>query len=409
MKRFKILMLTTFFHPDKFGGAERVVFELSRHLAGLGQAVTVLTHQPAGRPAKEHLAGIRVLRYPAPFSGPWSFYTAIYKGVRRSLKQLLAEESFEIVHTHQLCSAFSQAFPDTLVKCGRVASFYAPYHQEFESKFLEGRPASESAGRLPLRKAMISRVLKWADRYVLAKAQAVIVLSRFSLSQVTTLAASAASRTHVIPAGVDLDRFKPPADRRERKKSLGLPQDRPLILSVRRLVERMGLEDLIDAAALLAKRGLAFEAVLAGEGPLGPSLKARARASAARACFRFQGAIPEEALPDWYGAADLFVLPSRSLEGFGMVTLEALASGVPVAATRVGASSEILEALDPGLLIDTPGPGALADRLERLLEDPGGLAALGQRARTLAEKRYTWPAAAERTLEIYRNVWGLIP
>jgi glycosyltransferase involved in cell wall biosynthesis len=166
----------------------------------------------------------------------------------------------------------------------------------------------------------------------------------------------------------------------------------------------MGLEDLIDAAAILARRGIPFHLALGGTGPLKGDLESRASSSPARDHIRFLDVVPEEVLPDWYGASDLFVLPTRSLEGFGMVTLEALASGVPVAGTRVGATAEILEQVDPGLLFEASGAEAMAGHLERLLSDPPALAERGAKGRKIAEAHYGWPRIAEQTLSVYRQV-----
>jgi glycosyltransferase involved in cell wall biosynthesis len=403
VSRLKILLLTTFFHPDKFGGAERVVFELAKNLTLLGQEVTVLTHQAPGTAVQEEMAGFRVLRYPAVLDSRFAFYRSVYRNARSALKQLLNQEEFHVLHTHQLLSAVAALFPASLFKGNEAASFYAPYHQEFETKYLQGRPAAEAGTRLGPGPAFLSWVLKQGDRYVLKRAKAIVVLSRFSLGQVESLLGKSPDHAHIIPAGVDHDRFKPVEDRAALKEALGMKRDLPLLFTVRRLVERMGLTDLIDSAALLAERKIPFQLAVGGRGPLCTQLEAQARDSAAASHIRFLGEVTEEDLPRWYGACDLFALPTRSLEGFGMVTLEALSSGVPVLGTHVGATAEILGELDPFLLVDEPGPAAMADRMEALLADPARLDRLGREARALVEKKYGWPAVAEQTLKVYRE------
>lgn len=399
-----MLLVTTFFHPDKFGGAERVVFELARNLSLLEHEVTVLTHRSEGTAEKEELSGFRVIRYPASTGGRMSFYASIYWNARAKVKALLKRESFDILHTHQLLSAFAATFPSCPLRTKWAASFYAPYHQEFETKYLEGKPASEAKKKLPLVPALISRMLKWGDRRVLARAGAVIVLSRFSLGQVEALKGGKRGRTDIVPAGVDTDHFRPPERKDVLRQRMGLGEKAPLLFTVRRLVERMGLEDLIDACGLLAERGIPFDLAIGGEGPLRAKLEDRAAATPTAGRIRFLGRIPEEELPDRYGACDLFVLPTRSLEGFGMVTLEALACGVPVAATSVGATPEILSALDEALLFHAPGAEAMASHLARLLSDPGRLESLGKKARALAEAEFPWSRAARQTVKVYERV-----
>lgn len=405
-KALKVLLVTTFFHPDKFGGAERVVFELARNLSRLDHEVTVLTHRSEGTPEKEELFGFRVIRYPASARGRTAFYASVYRNARAKVKALLKKESFDILHTHQLLSAFAATFPSCPLRTKWAASFYAPYHQEFETKYLEGKPASEAKKKLPLVPALLSRVLKWGDCRVLTRAGAVIVLSRFSLGQAEALAGGKTRRIDVVPAGVDTDHFRPPEQKNLLRQRMGLDEKAPLLFTVRRLVERMGLEDLIDACGLLAEQGIPFDLAIGGEGPLRAKLEERAAATPAAGRIRFLGRIPEDELPDRYGACDLFVLPTRSLEGFGMVTLEALACGVPVAATAVGATPEILSALDEALLFQAPGAGAMASHLARLLSDPARLEALGKKARALAEAEYPWSRAARQTQKIYERVLG---
>ena len=113
------------------------------------------------------------------------------------------------------------------------------------------------------------------------------------------------------------------------------------------------------------------------------------------------GRVPEETLPQLYRAADLFVLPTESLEGFGLVTIEALASGTPVVATPVGATPEILEQLDKDLIGAGTSSQAIASGIRRFLERSASTRAeLAQRGRELCERRYGW----ERVTEAYNRM-----
>jgi len=400
----KILLLTTFFHPDKFGGAERMIHELAREYASLGHDVTVMTHQAAGLEAAEWFCGFRILRYPVKGPGRFSFYRSVYRNARARLKELLSEETFDVIHTHQLLSAMALFFPTTLFKGPVVNTLHAPYYREFESKHLNGRPAVESEKRLSPIQSLISSILKRGDRFILNKADANIVLSRFSMSLAADLMKKTPDNFKIIPGGVDTTRFVAPMDQDGIKKNLDLPENKPVLFTVRRLVERMGLEDLIDAAGILAGRGVPFHLAIGGCGPLEADLEERAQKSRAAANIRFLGSIPDIQLPDWYRAADLFVLPTRSLEGFGMVTLEAMSSGTAVLGTDVGATSEILMQLDKDLLITRTGPTAIADSIENLIKDAGRLADLGAKARNIVEKLYKWRDVADKTLNVYQSV-----
>jgi glycosyltransferase involved in cell wall biosynthesis len=105
-------------------------------------------------------------------------------------------------------------------------------------------------------------------------------------------------------------------------------------------------------------------------------------------------------LPDWYRAADVVVMPTVAYEGFGLVTAEALACGTPVVGTRVGATPELLEPLDPRLLAADADPNALASTIDRALDLVSG--ELRRRCRDYAVARLSWDAAIaewERVLE----------
>jgi glycosyltransferase involved in cell wall biosynthesis len=110
---------------------------------------------------------------------------------------------------------------------------------------------------------------------------------------------------------------------------------------------------------------------------------------------RFVGHIPEADLPAYYQAADCFVLPTRALEGFGLVTVEALACGTPVLGTPVGATPEILVPLARELLTDDATPEALARGLRRVTSVCRD-AAFRARCRAYAEARYDWETAVDR-------------
>jgi 2-polyprenyl-3-methyl-5-hydroxy-6-metoxy-1,4-benzoquinol methylase len=148
--------------------------------------------------------------------------------------------------------------------------------------------------------------------------------------------------------------------------------------------------------------------LIGGAGSLGASLQALVTARGLDRHVRFLGFVPDAELPRHYQAADAFVLPTRELEGFGLVTVEALACDTPVLGTRVGATPELLEPLDPALLFgETTAPAMateLAAFLERQRRDPAGAARLRAACRTHAETRYAWPCAVERLEQVLEGL-----
>lgn len=185
------------------------------------------------------------------------------------------------------------------------------------------------------------------------------------------------SRIDIIPGAVDLTRFRPDGTAAAARAKFGIGPG-PVVLSVRRQVERMGIDLLLRAVA----RVPGVELVLGGEGPHRPKFEALAKELGVRA--RFLGFVPDEDLPALYRAADLFVLPTRALEGFGFVAIEAMASGTPAMGTPVGAIPEVLGPL--GLVFQAPTVDAIADGIKRFFDSRD--ASLPQRCRDHVAAKY---------------------
>jgi glycosyltransferase involved in cell wall biosynthesis len=171
----------------------------------------------------------------------------------------------------------------------------------------------------------------------------------------------------VLPPGVDLEHFVP-GSRAASRDRLGLPQTAHVVVSVRRLVPRMGLDVLLEAAAMVESP---LVLVIGGEGPERPALERHA--SELGLNVRFVGRVDDRELADIYRAADVSVVPSVALEGFGLVVLEALACGTPVLASDVGGLGEALAGLDPTLVVPPAQPCALAERLTAAIAEPSSL------------------------------------
>jgi len=214
------------------------------------------------------------------------------------------------------------------------------------------------------------------------------------------------SRVTVIPCGVDLDLFRPGEARRARAR-LGLDAER-VILFVGRLTPIKGLETLFRALAAAKANGLggaAVRLVVVGgdkeERWDGESARLRrmARDLGVGGWVDFRGPQPQDALPDYYAAADLCVMPSR-YESFGMVALEAMACGVPVIGSRVGGLATTVQDGATGLLVPEGDVGALAHGMTGLLTDDGRRRTLGRQAVEWA-RRFAWPCIAQAVTELY--------
>ncbi|HEV3212300.1 MAG TPA: glycosyltransferase [Acidimicrobiales bacterium] len=205
----------------------------------------------------------------------------------------------------------------------------------------------------------------------------------------------------VVAPGVDLERFTP-GSREAARASVGVGEGR-VVLAVRRLVPRMGLEVLLEAWAKLGAPDGDVLAVV-GDGPAGPQLARLAGSLGIADTVRFCGRVDDDELVGWYRAADLTVVPTVALEGFGLVVLESLACGTPVVGTDAGGLAEALAVAGQGPAVPAGDPAALAEAIRRALAAPQDFAARAVR-RSVAEE-HGWDTVAARHAAIYSSVLG---
>ena len=212
------------------------------------------------------------------------------------------------------------------------------------------------------------------------------------------------ARVAVIPCGVDTELFYPDDARRARAR-LGIAGDR-VLLFVGRLTPIKGLETLLRALAALTAPGRAEPSVrlvvVGGEKGGHDDTRALRRLAGELGVsdrVEFRGQQPQDALPDYYRAADLCLMPSR-YESFGMVALEAMASGIPVVASRVGGLAVTVQDGVTGLLVPEGDFEALARAVGSLLRDERRRHGLGLQAVEWA-RRFGWPCIARQVVELY--------
>ncbi len=206
-------------------------------------------------------------------------------------------------------------------------------------------------------------------------------------------------RVAVIPGGVDLERFRPSSPIEARSK-MGWPSDKRIIFCIRRLVNRMGLEHLLDAFALISASHPDTLLIIAGKGPLSEELQKYSVKLGLENRVKFAGYIADEELPVAYAAAEFSIVPSQALEGFGLITVESLACGTPVLVTPVGGLPETVRNLDASLILEGCTTEAIAAGLVRGLSQP-----LPSRdeCRRHAEQNFSWSGVARRVFAVYEE------
>jgi phosphatidylinositol alpha-1,6-mannosyltransferase len=250
--------------------------------------------------------------------------------------------------------------------------------------------------RVPLARQALKKVLVEAD--------VVFPVSEFTSAAVSKLTKTRATMS-LLPPSVDVDRFSLEVSGADVRTAHGVG-GRFLILFLGRLVKRKGADVLVRAVAAL--RGAVL--IIGGEGPERAGLVKLAKELGISDRVMLPGLLPEQRLPEYYAAADVFCMPCSDrfggldTEGFGVVYLEAQASGIPCVAGRCGGSAEAVDDGVSGVVIDDPTPRKVAVALLELRKDPGVCAKLGGAGRSRVEREFAPEVAAVRLEEAVETV-----
>jgi glycosyltransferase involved in cell wall biosynthesis len=304
--------------------------------------------------------------------------------IRRDVYQL--DGQFDLVDAHFALSAFP-------VLAGPLRGRPLLVH-------FQGPWADESAANGERAIACIAK--RWVERRVYRRASGFVVLSHSFRRILFERYGVAPWDVVVIAPGVDVDRFRP-GDVAQARAVLGIEPEVWLAVAVRRLVPRMGLDVLLDAWREVASAtDLPMLLLIAGVGPSRDELEAQTQRLGLSGSVRFIGRVDDADLVSLYRAADVSVVPSVALEGYGLVVLESLATGTPVIASAVGGLSEALGSFDKGLLVPPGDRHALADRLLSVI---GGTRPLPSAAacRSYTEE-CTWTEVARHHADLYFRI-----
>src|SRR2546425_1632 len=361
-------LLVTNDFPPKVGGIQTYLWELWRRLPPETFAVLTTAHPDA--PAFDAAQPFRVERVSGTVLWPTP-------DLRRRIDRLAAELDAGFVVL------------DPALPLGAVGP-------QLARPYLVVAHGAEIpvAGRIPVAGAILARVLRGGAGAVAGGNYAAAELAR---------AAGRPLDVAAIPPGVDTQRFVPVPEQERPviRRSLGLPEDGPLVVNVGRLVPRKGADVLIEAVARLRFTHPDLTLAVAGAGRDRQRLERLA--TRRRAPVRFLGRVADDRLPALYACADVFAAPNPARwggleqEGFGIVFVEAAACGIPQVAGESGGAPEAVVHGETGLLVERPGiPSEVASALERLIGDPAERHRLGQQSRRRAVDLFAYDVLAAR-------------
>lgn len=387
------------------GGMNVYVRDLSRELARRGHHVDVFTRSQdptVPRVSRALGRGARVIHIRAGPEEPYPKHQ-VFQHLPEFVEGVLAQAerdgiAYDVIHSHYWLSGWAAN-----QLRGRWGSPIV--HMFHTLGKMKNRVARTAAAQEPAVRIQVEeQVVRLADR--------IIAPTALERDQLIAQYGAEPDRIRVIPPGVDLERFHPlpPA---QAKEHLGLDPQCRIILFVGRIEPLKGIDTLLWAISLIARRHPDLICRLCvpiiGGNPYRVEdndemvrLQALREALGIEQVVTFLGAQDQDMLQYYYASAEMVVMPS-DYESFGMVALEAMACGTPVIASDVGGLAHLVRHGRTGYRVPPRDPGALADKITRLLTDEGLRRRMGQRAACWAEG-YAWPLIADRIEAVYAEV-----
>lgn len=378
----RILMINHEF-PPVGGGGGKVTYFISKNLARSGHDVSVITSQFKDLPRFERLNGFEVHRVPVlrkstEVCGVHEMLTFVLSASLYSLR-FVKEFSPDIVHVF-----FG-------IPSGPVAYLLKKLRDLPYVLFLGGRDVPSPHPDPPFYRLIYS-ILGPAIKSIWGNAKAVVACSE----GLKELALKTDDRTpiHVIPDGVDLNKFHPV----ERSAD----PEKVKLLAIGRMIPRKGFDFLIRSLPEVMKSARRdFHVEIVGDGPMRSELTCLTGQLGVQQKVVFAGTVPYDQLAEKYQKANVFVLPSLA-EGMPLVVLEAMASGLPIIATRVQGMEALVEEGVNGYLLPPADCSSLSQCLAAVINDDAGRVQMGRESTKIVQK-YDWANIAEQYLRIYKG------
>lgn len=367
-------------YPPIGGGASNASAHIARTLVELGQRVTVMTSAYRGMKRNEDVDGVHILRVPALRNKPDRSST--WEQVSFMLSACL----LGIWQVNRMRPDVALAFFGA--PSGVAAWFWSLF---FRLPYIVSLRGGDVPGFRPYDFARQHRLLAPLLRWVWHRASAVVANSE-GLRQLGQVFEPRIP-VKVIPNGVDLEKFKP----------LTRDWEVARLLFVGRVVFQKGLDLLLNALAGLQESSWELEIV--GDGPRVEQLKEQAARLRMEKRVKFSGWLTREDLPTAYQRSTLFVYPSRH-EGMPNAVLEAMASGLPVLATRIAGNEELVSQ-ETGVLVPAEDGEALGEALAGLMPNASLRQQMGNAARKRVEANYSWRKVAQAYLDLMNTVMGI--
>lgn len=372
-----ILLVGMGWFPTNSGGLDRYVYELANQLAIAQDQVDLCG---VGLPEITSHPSLSLINLSTPETHLWQ---RLWQVKHQFLQRLRYTTDFDAINLH--FALYSLPLLAHLpAKVPVTFTFHGPWG-------LESQWEGASQWNVWFKQWVEQRVYRQCDRFiVLSKAFGKILHEAYQIPW---------EQIHIIPGGVNTTHFQPTLSRQAARTQLNWHPDRPILLTPRRLVQRMGLDQLLQAIEIVKHQIPDIWLAIAGKGALQNQLLQQIQELELTDHVKLLGYLPDEQLPIAYQAADLMVMPSQSLEGFGLTLVESLACGTPVLCTPIGGMPEVVAPLNPDLVTTSADATAIAERLIQWLS---GEVELPSRSacQTYACERFDWQIVAQQVRQV---------
>jgi glycogen(starch) synthase len=388
----RVLLISWEYPPVIEGGLGRHVRKLSEHLVGDGVEMHVLT-RGGGRLAREEerhgvvVHRVREPQYPKDVDAFVRWVEAMNADMYELGAELCRRLDFDLVHSHDWLVAGAAERLARRIARPWLATIHATEYGRHQG-WVKTYPQSH---------------IHACERAMARRADAIITCSRYMRRHVAAVFGVSAARINVIPNGIDPRDLEPVVDDLPALRARYASPEERLVLLVGRLVYEKGFHLALDALAPVVKRLGNVRFVVAGTGSAEAELKGQARRLGLRAHGTFLGWVGDDMLHSLYRVAEIAIVPSI-YEPFGLVALEAMASGCLCIVADTGGLREVVPGGGTvGLRFPSRDSAALGELLEQVLSDDAG------RERVLAQARahvlrFDWAAVARRTRELYARL-----
>ncbi|PZO43365.1 MAG: glycosyl transferase family 1 [Pseudanabaena frigida] len=375
----KTLQLGTSWFLEEAGGLARVYYGCVNYLPQVGVEVSGLV---VGSDRVRQSSAGRVETFAQADSSTWQRSLSLRKAVDR----VLASSTYDLVATH--FALYTLPAIDRFGKLPLVMHFHGPWALESRA---EGGGRLSTCGKLAIEKMVYQR------------ANGFIVLSE-SFRQILHRTYNVPlEKIFIVGGGIDTKEFDVDLSISQAREKLGWPQDRRIIFCVRRLVQRMGLENLISAIALVKKQHPDVLLLIAGKGAISNMLRSQIQELQLENHVQLLGFVPDSDLAIAYRAAELSIVPTISLEGFGLIVIESLAAGTPVLGTPIGGIPEVLQPFNSDLILEGSTTGQLAQGIIEALSGQRQMPS-AEECQAYVRKNYDWQVIARHMKTVYEKV-----